>query len=81
MATPSNSNGGIGFPGALALIFITLKLLDIAPIATWSWVWVLSPLWIGFSIVLLVVGIVTSVTAIQDWREHRALLKSFRADD
>lgn len=35
----------IGFLGMLTLIFITLKLTDYI---TWSWVWVLAPLWGGF---------------------------------
>ena len=38
---------GPGFLGLLTLIFITLKLTGYI---TWSWVWVLSPLWIGFAI-------------------------------
>ena len=33
----------IGFTGILALIFITLKLTGHI---AWSWLWVLSPLWI-----------------------------------
>ncbi len=35
----------IGIPGALALIFITLKLTGHIH---WSWWWVLSPIWITF---------------------------------
>lgn len=31
------------FPSVLALIFIVLKLTGVI---AWSWVWVLSPLWI-----------------------------------
>ena len=41
---------GIGFPGLLTLIFITLKLTGYI---TWSWVWVLSPLWITFLIAFI----------------------------
>ncbi|MCF0163200.1 MAG: hypothetical protein HUJ88_11575 [Fusobacterium necrophorum] len=37
---------GIGFTGALTLIFIVLKLTDNI---TWSWLWVLCPLWIPFA--------------------------------
>lgn len=40
----SSSSGGIGFAGLLTIVFITLKLLGKID---WSWVWVLSPLWIG----------------------------------
>lgn len=45
------SSGGIGFAGLLTIVFITLKLTGFI---TWSWLWVLSPLWIGF---VLFVGI------------------------
>jgi hypothetical protein len=45
------SSGGIGFSGALTIVFITLKL---ANVINWSWWWVLSPLWITTAIVLAV---------------------------
>ena len=38
------ASGGIGFTGLLAIVFIILKLCGII---TWSWWWVLSPLWIS----------------------------------
>lgn len=44
----------IGFTGLLGLLFIGLKL---AGYITWSWLWVLSPLWIGFVIWLLFVAV------------------------
>lgn len=34
---------GLSFWTGLTLIFITLKLIGMI---TWSWVWVLAPLWI-----------------------------------
>lgn len=49
--TSSSSSGGIGFAGLLTVVFITLKLLGKI---TWSWWWVLSPLWISFCIVMLI---------------------------
>ncbi len=56
-----NSCGGVGFVGLLTLVFISFKL---AGIVDWSWLWVLSPIWISFliwlfvaSIFLLVIGI------------------------
>ena len=45
----SSSSSGIGFFGALALVFIVLKLIGII---TWSWVWVLSPIWILGALIL-----------------------------
>jgi hypothetical protein len=48
------SSGGIGFAGLLTVLFIGLKLTGAI---AWSWWWVLSPLWIGPAIVLLIVAI------------------------
>jgi hypothetical protein len=47
----NSSAGGIGLLGLLALLFITLKLTGFID---WSWWWVLSPLWIPTSSVLLI---------------------------
>lgn len=44
-------SGGIGFSGLLTIAFIVLKLLKVI---SWSWLWILSPLWISFTVVLLV---------------------------
>lgn len=46
------SGGGIGFFGLLTIVFIVLKLCKVI---SWSWVWVLSPLWISTIITVLVV--------------------------
>lgn len=50
----SPGGGGIGLMGALALIFTTLKLVGVEPVASWRWVWVLSPLWIGLALFVFV---------------------------
>lgn len=42
----------IGFPGLLTLLFIGLKL---GGVISWSWVWVLSPLWIGVLLLVVIV--------------------------
>ena len=50
---------GLGFVDALTLLFIALKLTGHI---TWSWIWVLSPIWISISflavlaIVILLIG-------------------------
>lgn len=44
----------IGVPTLLAIIFTTLKLCGVI---AWSWVWVLSPLWImlaGYFLLFLI---------------------------
>lgn len=57
MSGQSNSNssgGGIGFVGLLTIVFITLKLTKVI---TWSWWWVLAPMWISAIPVSVAVGI------------------------
>ncbi len=39
-------------PVAVFCVFLTLKLAGIGAVATWSWLWVCSPLWIGLALVL-----------------------------
>ena len=39
--------GGIGFTGLLTIVFIVLKLIGAI---TWSWWWVLSPIWISVAL-------------------------------
>ena len=54
----STTSSGIGFSSLLAILFITLKLTGVI---TWSWLWVLAPIWIPFVIVvfvLIIAGIV-----------------------
>ena len=48
----TSTSSGIGLFGGVFLIFLTLKLAGIGPVAAWSWLWVFSPLWIPMSIVL-----------------------------
>lgn len=45
---------GVGLSTLIFIVFLILKLAEIGVVATWSWVWVLSPLWIPF---VLVIGI------------------------
>ena len=57
----TTTSSGIGFSGLLAILFITLKLTGVI---TWSWLWVLAPIWIPFIIVvfiLIIAGIVIAL--------------------
>ena len=54
-----SKTGGIGFSGLLTIVFITLKLTDYID---WSWWWVLSPLWIPFAIIVLVIVLLAMFT-------------------
>jgi hypothetical protein len=51
----SSSSSGIGLPGLLTVLFVGLKLTGHI---TWSWWWVLSPLWISALIGLTILAIV-----------------------
>jgi hypothetical protein len=51
----SSSSAGIGFTGLLTIVFIVLKLTGYI---NWSWLWVLSPLWISFLIFALVFTVI-----------------------
>ena len=49
-------SGGVGFIGLLTILFIALKFTKFID---WSWVWVLSPLWITAVFVVVVAFIIT----------------------
>jgi Flp pilus assembly protein TadB len=54
MNNTNNTSGGIGFTGLLTIVFIILKLCGVI---SWSWLWVLSPLWISVIIAILIIVI------------------------
>lgn len=49
-----HSSSGIGILGVIQVVFIILKLLGIAPVATWAWSVVLIPLWIDLGVTAIV---------------------------
>ena len=42
---------GIGFAEALTLLFIALKLCKVI---SWSWLWVLSPIWMSVGLIIVI---------------------------
>lgn len=56
-----HSSGGIGILTVVQVVFIILKLLGIAPVATWAWSVVLIPLWIDLGIVVVALIIILLV--------------------
>lgn len=64
----STKVGGIGFTGLLTIAFIVLKLCGVI---SWSWVWVLAPIWID---AILVTGLL-AVMIIRAWRVERGWRK------
>lgn len=57
----TNLSGGIGFTGLLTIVFIVLKLVGVID---WSWLWVLSPIWIDLLVVFCVFLVAFVVMAI-----------------
>jgi hypothetical protein len=52
----------ITFAGLLAILFIGLKLTNVI---TWSWLWVLAPLWFMWAVFIIVaflIGLLTAIT-------------------
>lgn len=64
MADRSSVNGdlGLGFTGALTILFIGLRL---GGVIDWSWWWVLSPLWVQFGLALVVLAIAGVIVALK----------------
>jgi hypothetical protein len=60
----------IGFLGILAIVFIILKLTHVI---AWSWLWVLSPLWIGFVLWLLLLGVLFGLTLLSTAQAKAAI--------
>ena len=56
-------NGGLDFIDALTLLLIGLKLTGTID---WSWLWVLSPMWISFSVAPVLVIILLILEAVKD---------------
>lgn len=48
----NDTQRGMGLTSVLTIIFIVLKLCKVI---TWSWWWVLSPIWISWGIDLVVI--------------------------
>ena len=60
-ASSSSSSGGIGFTGLLTVLFVGLKLTNVI---AWSWWWVLSPLWISFLLLIIILSIAAIFIAV-----------------
>ena len=66
MEKDNKGSKGLGLGTILFLIFLTLKLAGLGVVATWSWWWVFSPLWISFALILFLIGITSVILMIKD---------------
>ena len=58
MEKSNKGSTSLGLGTILFLIFLTLKLGGWGVVATWSWWWVFSPIWIPVAIVFVAAFIV-----------------------
>jgi len=65
MNNKKTTTGGLGIGTVLFLIFLTLKLAEVGPVAQWSWWWVTSPLWIPLALVGVIATIVGMAVIVQ----------------
>jgi hypothetical protein len=76
------ASGGVGFLGLLTILFIGLKLGNVID---WSWLWVLSPLWIPFAVVFAIAAIIFLAMCLlsipgwyRGWRLRRTVKKHLK---
>ena len=62
MNNKNKRNSGLGIVSILTLIFIILKITNKI---TWSWIWVLSPIWITFIFAIIIFAIILIVGRIK----------------
>ena len=58
MSNSSSNSSGLSLAGVLTVVFVVLKLVGVI---TWKWIWVLSPLWIGFAFWFLIIFLILGV--------------------
>jgi len=65
MDDDAKTRGDIGFIGLLTIVFITLKLIGKI---SWSWIWVLCPIWLyALWLMILTIVIVIADRKISRW--------------
>ena len=56
-----STSGGVGFCSLLTIAFIVLKLCNVI---SWSWLWVLAPMWIPATVAIAIILIILVVALI-----------------
>ncbi len=54
------NNGGVSIGTMVLIVFIILKLCGVI---NWPWIWVLSPLWIGLilTVILIIIAVIIKI--------------------
>lgn len=61
MSTKTEVKVGTPILGLLGVVFVTLKLLGITAVASWSWWWVTAPFWGGLALALSILFVIALV--------------------
>lgn len=64
----NSPSGGLGLSGVLTVVFVVLKLCGLID---WSWLWVLSPVWISIGLVPVILLFSVICFTIADWIDKR----------
>ena len=67
---------GVGTTGLLLVAFVVLRLCNII---NWSWVWVLSPLWIPIALSLVVAGVLVVCALVANEFDRKGTEKNKRS--
>lgn len=72
----ASSSGGLGFGGALFLVFLVLKLIGQID---WSWWWVTAPLWGPIAALIVLFVVAMALTGLDKFLDRRDRKKAGRS--
>jgi len=83
MSDSDNGGGGLGIAGIAIVVLVTLKLAGVAPVAGWSWFFIiLAPIGVALAFWIVVFGIIGGVmgtavagAGISSWWGRRRMRK------
>lgn len=59
-----------GSTSGATLLLVAFIVLKLTGVITWSWVWVLAPLWVPLAIGLLLLAVAAVLYAVDDRRQR-----------
>jgi MFS family permease len=73
MSNNNKSKVTVKFPSVATLLGIAFVILKLCDVITWSWVWVLSPFWIGaiisiLSLIVALIGVSIAAVAVDKFK-------------
>ena len=67
----NHSRWRIGVLWAMFVTLLVFVILKLTGAVLWTWLWVISPLWIPVSLAFVIISIVIIIAALRDIRERR----------